>query len=128
MQKRQIQKGDIVGRKSYGKDVIFIVKNIFETKKGKIAILRGLIDRVEADCDVSDLELIDKDEIRANLQKFEDKLNRRIESKKGESQYKIGLVTQNKRAREKIITGKILHLDGDNSFVYTSQNGLNTGL
>lgn len=113
MPKKEIQKGDIVGRKSYGKDVIFIVKNIFETKKGKIAILRGITERVEADCEITDLELIDKKEIKLKLQKFEEKINKRIENKKSEEYYKIGVLTKNKRAREKIVTGKILHLDGD---------------
>lgn len=113
MPKKEIQKGDIVGRKSYGKDVIFIVKNIFETKKGKIAILRGITERVEADCEITDLELIDKKEIKLKLQKFEEKINKRIENKKREEYYKIGVLTKNKRAREKIVTGKILHLDGD---------------
>ena len=70
MKNKQIQKGDIVGRKSYGKDVIFVVKNIFETKNGKIALLKGLVDRVEADSKVSDLELIDEHELRASLQKL----------------------------------------------------------
>ena len=50
----EIQKGDIEGRKSYGKDVIFIVKNIFETKKGKITNLRGITEREEADYNQSE--------------------------------------------------------------------------
>lgn len=122
MPKKEIQKGDIVGRKSYGNDVIFIVKNIFETKKGKIAILRGITERVEADCEIGDLELIDKEEIRIKLQEFEDKINKRIESKQSKEQYKIGVLTKNKRAKEKIITGKILHLDGDKKYSEKSYN------
>ena len=55
-----IKKGDIVGRKSYGKDVIFSVKRIIDTKEGKIAILKGIIERVEADSSVDDLEVIDR--------------------------------------------------------------------
>ena len=38
---KEIKKGAIVGRKSYGKDVLFVVKNIISTKNGDIAILRG---------------------------------------------------------------------------------------
>ena len=44
---KEIKKGAIVGRKSYGKDVLFVVKNIISTKNGDIAILRGMIERVE---------------------------------------------------------------------------------
>ena len=38
----RIKKGDIVARKSYGKDIIFTVKNIIKTKKENIAILKGI--------------------------------------------------------------------------------------
>ena len=57
---KKIKKGDIVARKSYGKDIIFYVKGIIETPKGKIAILRGAIDRIEADSEIEDLEIIDR--------------------------------------------------------------------
>ena len=44
--------------------------------------------------------------------------------------YKIGIVSQNNRNKEKIITGKILHLDGDKkysekSYYYYKKLGLN---
>ena len=35
-----IKKGDIVGRKSYNKDIIFTVKNIIRTKRNDVAILK----------------------------------------------------------------------------------------
>ena len=56
----KIKKGDIVGRKSYGKDIIFIVERIIQNKNDKIAILKGLVERIEADSDVDDLEIIEK--------------------------------------------------------------------
>ena len=48
----KIKIGDFVVRKSYKKDIIFVVKNIIYTTKGKIAILKGLVDRIEADAPV----------------------------------------------------------------------------
>lgn len=46
----QIKKGDIVGRYSYNNDIIFFVDKIIKHKKtDKIAILKGLNIRVEAD-------------------------------------------------------------------------------
>lgn len=36
---KQIKKGDIVGRKSYRKDIIFIVTDIINKPEGKVAIL-----------------------------------------------------------------------------------------
>ena len=60
MKLNKIKKGDIVGRKSYGKDIIFIVERIIQNKNDKIAILKGLVERIEADSDVDDLEIIEK--------------------------------------------------------------------
>ena len=59
-----IKKGDIGGRKSYGMDIIFIVKRVIQTNKGKVAILRGLVERVEADSDIEDLEAISKEKVK----------------------------------------------------------------
>jgi len=128
-----IKKGDIVGRKSYGKDVLFSVKNIIDTKKGKIAILRGVTRRVEADSELEDLELIETERIRKNINELDKKIEARINQTRKEKEnekYKIGLVTQNKRMKERIITGKILHLDGDRkysekSYIYYKKLGLN---
>ena len=45
-----IKKGDIVGRKSYGKDIYFIVNQILTTTRNhKFVILKGLNIRIEAD-------------------------------------------------------------------------------
>lgn len=116
---RKIKKGDIVARKSYGKDIIFIVKNIINTHKGEIAILSGLIDRIEADSSLEDLEIIEKQKAKQELKKLNDKLEYRVKKSKqlyGEREYQIGVLSQNKRNQEKIITGKILHLDGDKKY------------
>ena len=44
-----IKKGDIVGRKSYNKDILFIVDRIIKTNNGKaIAMLKGLNIRIQA--------------------------------------------------------------------------------
>ncbi|MCI8410979.1 MAG: hypothetical protein HFJ40_00725 [Clostridia bacterium] len=128
-----IKKGDIVFRKSYNKDVIFMVKNIIETKKNRIAILRGMIERIEADSDIQDLELVEKEELKIKLKELDDKLNERIVKMKQEVKdegYKIGILTNNTRTKERIIAGKILHLDGDRkysekSYRYYRKLGLN---
>ena len=108
----QIKKGDIVGRKSYGKDVAFIVKNIIKTKNENIAILRGIIERVEADSPVEDLEKIDKKDIKDSLKKLDEKVDKKVAKiRQEEDSYKIGVIAKNNRNFEKIITGKVLHLD-----------------
>ena len=130
---KEIKKGAIVGRKSYGKDVLFVVKNIIFTKNGDIAILRGMIERVEADSDIDDLEIIQKEDVREYLKKKDEEIDKRIEKSRIEQQnknYKIGILMKNTRSKEKIVTGKILHLDGDRkysekSYRYYKKLGLN---
>ena len=65
----KIRKGDIVGRKSYGKDIYFKVSKIIEkiSTKEEIAILNGLIERIEADSPVSDLEIIPRRDVIKRL-------------------------------------------------------------
>ena len=130
---KEIKKGAIVGRKSYGKDVLFVVKNIISTKNGDIAILKGMIERVEADSDIDDLEIIQKEDVREYLKKKDEEIDNRIEKSQIEQQnknYKIGILMKNTRSKEKIVTGKILHLDGDRkysekSYRYYKKLGLN---
>ena len=50
---REIRKGDIVSRISYGNDIIFYVKGIIKlTNKKRIALLKGIDVRIEADAPV----------------------------------------------------------------------------
>lgn len=110
---RKIRKGDIVGRISYGKDILFVVERIIKTSQGKeVAILKGITLRIQADSDVSDLELIDKEII----EECERKLNKRFEAKILRSGQQDGIVPLFKRSAKVIYTGKILHLDGDKRY------------
>ena len=101
----KIKKGDIVGRKSYGKDIMFIVINIDE--KENIASLKGIYERIEADSQISDLEIIKKDMLIKQKEENTTKVKSKIEDLKRET-------------KEKILTGKILHLDGDKKYSYKS--------
>ena len=107
---RNIRKGDIVGRKSYGKDIYFKVVNIIEIKNEKVAILNGLFERIEADSLISDLEIIPKNMVNERLEKSSKIINKRI------NKYNY------KRSYEKTVTGKILHLDGDRKYSEKSYN------
>ena len=113
----KIKKGDIVARKSYGKDIIFYVKRIIKHSKGEIAILCGVSERIEADSKIEDLELLDKRAIQENLRKEDRKIEERINRKE---KYKIGIIER--EIRQKIATGKILHLDGDRRYSQKSYN------
>lgn len=112
-----IKKGDIVGRKSYNKDIIFTVKNIIKTKRNNIAILKGITKRIEVDSNIDDLEIIEKKDIKKNFAELDNELQKRIEKiNREDDNYRIGIFTKDNRAQEKIITGKILHLDGDRKY------------
>lgn len=129
----KIKKGDIVGRKSYGKDIIFTVSKIIYVNNKEIAILNGLIERIKADSEISDLELIEKQKVKDILNILNDKIDKRIIKTKEEidnSNNKVGIFTRNIITKEKIVSGKILHLDGDRkysekSFKYYKKVGLN---
>jgi len=125
---RNFKKGDIVGRISYNKDVIFEIKNIIKMSDNrKLAILKGITDRIEADSYLEDLELIDKRTVNLRIKSLEDEMQKRIEKCLKEPQYCInvakkifGMKSEEKRGQKVIYTGKILHLDGDKRYAEKS--------
>ena len=101
---KRIKKGDIVGRLSYGKDIIFVVDRIIKLKNNtQIAILKGLTMRIKADSYVDDLELIDKRIAKNSEKSIEERIFAHI------SKY-------TKRLRKAHNYGKVLHLDGDSRY------------
>ena len=105
---REIKKGDIVTRNSYGNDIVFSVKRILKlNNNNRIAILKGIDVRVEADAPIEDLKLLNKEEQNKIEEELERKINRKISAK---------IVTKKYRGKELIYTGKILHLDGDKKY------------
>ena len=124
-----IRKGDIVARKSYGKDIVFIVDKVVKGKKlDDIAILKGVIVRITADAPVKDLEYVNKAQFEKCIKNMDEMIVLRaknISNKRKNEKLK----TEN-RHQELIYTGKILHLDGDRrysdkSMKYYRQLGLN---
>jgi spore coat assembly protein len=119
---KEIKKGDIVTRKSYGNDILFNVKRIIKVNKDKIAILSGLVERIEVDSNIQDLEKVDNKRVKENIKEINKRVSERIE-KRNEKKYKIGILFQkDKRIQQKIVTGKILHLDGDKKYSQKSYN------
>lgn len=125
---RKFRKGDIVGRISYNKDVIFEIKNIIKLSDNReLAILKGITDRIEADSYLEDLELIDKRAIDVRMKLLEDKMQKRVEKYLKNPQHCIevakkifGLKEEEKRSSRIVYTGKILHLDGDKRYAEKS--------
>ncbi len=93
-----MNKMDIVTRKSYNNDIVFVIAEIIDN----IAILQGVFVRLIADSPIDDLILVDNHELeRHNLEN---------------DNYLNSFVTT---IKEKIghITGKILHIDSDKSYL-----------
>lgn len=113
---KKIKKGDIVPRNSYQNDILFYVEKIVKTEnRGKVAILKGVTIRIEADAPIDDLELPNESRIKENLKRIDKQIeftNDYIDN------------------RNVIRYGKILHLDGDRSYSektekYYKKRGLN---
>ncbi len=100
----KIKKGDIVGRISYGKDIIFVVDRIIRLNNSEqIAILKGLTMRIKADSPMEDLERIDKRIVKYSEKNIEDRILAHL------SKY-------TKRFKKFHSFGKVLHLDGDSRY------------
>jgi len=108
-----VKKGDIVGRISYKKDILFVVDRIIKLNNNEeIAILKGLIERIKADSPISDLVIIDKRIVESNEKLFENRIQQFIKKC-------INSIENNKnqkRIKKLLYTGKILHLDGDRRY------------
>ncbi len=125
---RTLKKGDIVGRISYNKDIIFEIKNIIEISNNKkIAILKGITERIEADSYLDDLELMDKRDVELRIRTLDKKIQTRInecieKSEQYISKAKKWFSINNKENRSSkiVYTGKILHLDGDKRYAEKS--------
>lgn len=108
----RIKKGNIVGRISYGKDILFIVDRIINVDNQQVAILKGIITRIKADSSISDLEIIDKRIIETRVKNFEDRIQKFLNS----CLDNIEINKKQKRIKKLLYTGKILHLDGDRRY------------
>lgn len=119
---REIKRGDIVSRNSYGNDIIFSVKRIIKlANQNQVAILKGIDVRIEADAPLEDLQIVSKEEQEKREKEFEERIINKIERER---------VKRENRRKEVVYTGRILHLDGDKkysekSMMYYKKMGLN---
>ncbi len=106
----KIKKGDIVGRISYGKDILFYVDKIIKVRNAEeLVILKGVTIRIEADSPIYDLEVIDKSNVNRNINGIEQKLEKKIKKN-------ILPMQEKKNGKRGELSGKILHLDGDKRY------------
>lgn len=111
----EIKRGDIVGRISYGKDILFRVDRIIKIKSTGRAycILKGVQYRIEADAPIEDLEKIERGQIETEKRGIESKIKKRV------SLVTKGIFEKN-RETDKITNALILHLDGDRKYTQKS--------
>lgn len=112
----KIKKGDIVVRKSYNKDILFNVKRIYKINNEEMAILTGITKRVEADSKIEDLEIVEKEIVNEKLNRIQAKIDTKINKTVNKYKNKKIKVRDYDNIKEEIITGKILHLDGDKKY------------
>lgn len=104
----RVKKGDVVGRISYGKDILFIVERIIRTNaNNEFCILKGLTERIKADAPIEDLVIIDKAIVDKHMHRLEERVAKRVR--------KINEQINSKRD-SRTYTGVILHLDGDKKY------------
>ena len=101
--------------------MFFIVDKILKSRNNnEFAILKGLDIRIMADSPMEDLEVISKEQVVNSIKLSEIELQKRIESNRLIKSF----------IRQRVYTGKILHLDGDRKYSekssrYYNKIGLN---
>lgn len=112
----------LYGRISYNKDILFKVTNLIKTRAGKeYAILKGITVRIVANAPVEDLESAHQSEINTSLKKLDEKLDNNIKiCINGNCKEKFKKKSSFFRSSNKVINGKVLHLDGDRTYAERS--------
>lgn len=126
-----IKKGDIVGRKSYNKDIFFKVIDVFKGDKEKeYCKLKGIHYRLFADSPLEDLVKIDSAELAQHLReqviKSSEHMNRIFARRERDRELVLGRAVQhghnNKAGNGNEINGfeipgTVLHIDGDSDYL-----------
>lgn len=116
--------GEYVVRKSYGKDITFKIIDIKEKKNKKIYILKGINFRIIADSLEDDLENVGDDFAGDKDKIFNSRVNETIRKAmvlRGKD-VKSSLKSQKISKNDHLVfgrPGKILHVDGDSSYLET---------
>ena len=115
-----IKVGDLVGRRSYGCDIVFRVHEIKHQNDKYIIILKGLNLRIIADAPEADIIKLPPSKINEDIKNFDDrvsKLTRKLEkrAKKVTTLARAGLYREEPQVFRR--PGKVLHIDGDKNYL-----------
>lgn len=113
--------GDLVVRKSYGKDITFRVIDIKEDEFGKVYILKGINLRLIADSPAEDLEPVKGENSGEKDQLFNRRVNSAIKKVLSNRDTMARFSKSQKIVPSKELMfgrpGKILHVDGDSEYL-----------
>lgn len=115
--------GDLVVRKSHGKDIIFKVIDIEKNEKNAgSCVLKGMHLRLVADAPINDLEAITAECLRnevVNLERIQRSgLDRAFDRRKGERRQKDLLRGESSKKFSFFdLPGRVLHIDGDEEYL-----------
>ena len=113
--------GDIVVRKSYGKDITFKIIDIKENEDGVVYVLKGINIRIIADASIDDLEHVN-DEFQGEKDKIHNaRVNQAIKKAITSRDGAYRITKSPKIIQEKELMfgrpGKVLHIDGDSVYM-----------
>lgn len=118
-----VEVGDLVVRKSHGKDIVFKIIDIEgDLEKGGRCILKGMYLRLVADAPLADLERITAECLRHEILQTEKLqrcgLERAFDRRKGDRR-KVDLLRgeSSKKYCFFDLPGKVLHIDGDEEYL-----------
>lgn len=110
--------GDVVGRKSYGMDIMFKIVEFGEDTKGKFALLKGIATRIEADAYLDDLEHISRNVVEKYMANVDKRFQRNIKESIKRGMYEVATKAMSGKKNKRITKrpGIILHIDGDGEY------------
>jgi len=122
--------GDIVGRKSYNRDIFFKITDFFKNEEGReCAHLKGIFMRLLANAPLDDLEKVEPGELTVHLKehtvKGSEQMNRILARRRKEREFFLSRAVQtekNSGGHSHLtdgfdLPGTVLHIDGDSDYL-----------
>lgn len=113
--------GDVVVRRSYGKDITFKIIDVRSTKEGMIYSLKGIDLRIIADSPEDDLELVSTDSLTEREKVFNRRVNSSIKNvllSRGGFRKELRVIKPYQTTELSFgRPGKVLHIDGDPEYL-----------
>lgn len=123
------RRGDIVGRKSYKRDIFFKIIDFFKDEEGKdCAVLKGIFLRLQANALLEDLVKVESGELSSHLReqtvKSSEQMNRILARREKERKFFLSRAVQHEKDKNNNhltdgfdVPGTVLHIDGDNDYL-----------